>query len=120
MIKAVDHVQMAMPTGGEAKATAFYEGILGVPRIAKPLHLASRGGCWFESETVKIHLGVEQDFRPARKAHPGLLVEDLARLTAELERAGHPVNSDLPLEGYERVYVDDPFGNRLELLEPTP
>ncbi len=119
MITAVDHVQLAMPPGGEARAEAFYEGILGIPRIPKPAHLAKRGGCWFESETVKIHLGVEADFRPARKAHPGLLVEDLAGLAATLDRAGHRLDRDEPLEGYERLYVDDPFGNRLELMEAT-
>jgi catechol 2,3-dioxygenase-like lactoylglutathione lyase family enzyme len=119
MIRAVDHVQLAMPPAGEAEAEAFYQGILGIPRIPKPPHLAKRGGCWFESAAVKIHLGVEPHFRPAKKAHPGLLVDDLGTLAAELERAGHRVNRDEPLEGYERVYVDDPFGNRLELMEPT-
>jgi catechol 2,3-dioxygenase-like lactoylglutathione lyase family enzyme len=117
MITAVDHVQLAMPSGGEDEAAAFYEGVLGIPRIPKPPHLAKRGGCWFESEAVKIHLGVEADFRPAKKAHPGLLVDGLARLIELLGHAGYPVNSDEPLEGYHRVYVDDPFGNRLELME---
>jgi catechol 2,3-dioxygenase-like lactoylglutathione lyase family enzyme len=117
MINAVDHVQLAMPPGGEDVAAAFYEGVLGIPRIPKPPHLAKRGGCWFESDAVKIHLGVEADFRPAKKAHPGLLVDDLGRLIGDLELAGHRVNRDEPLEGYHRVYVDDPFGNRLELME---
>src|SRR5882757_8773275 len=109
MINAVDHVQLAMPPGGEDEAAAFYEGVLGIPWIPKPPHLAKRGGCWFESDAVKIHLGVEADFRPAKKAHPGLLVDDLGRLIGDLELAGHRVNSDEPLEGYHRVYVDDPF-----------
>ena len=117
MITAVDHVQLAMPPGGEDLAVRFYEGILGIPRIPKPPNLAGRGGCWFESRTVKVHLGVEVGFIAARKAHPGLLVDDLARLVGELERAGHRVVTDEPLEGYGRAYVDDPFGNRVELLE---
>jgi len=108
-----------MPAGGEDAATAFYEGLLGIPRIAKPSHLAVRGGCWFERDELKIHLGIEAEFRPARKAHPALLVERLSDLVAELRRAGSTVRDDEPLEGYDRVYVDDPFGNRVELLEPT-
>jgi catechol 2,3-dioxygenase-like lactoylglutathione lyase family enzyme len=118
-IRAVDHVQLAMPAGGEAEATAFYEGLLGITRVPKPPHLERRGGCWFEDGAVKVHLGVEADFRPARKAHPALLVEDLAALVRALEAAGRPVTADEPLEGYERAYTEDPFGNRIELMEPT-
>jgi catechol 2,3-dioxygenase-like lactoylglutathione lyase family enzyme len=116
-ITALDHVQLAMPAGREAAARAFYEGVLGVPEVQKPPILAKRGGCWFERDAVKIHLGVEADFRPARKAHPALLVEDLEALKASLEAAGFLPRSDEPLTGYDRVYVDDPFGNRIELLE---
>lgn len=121
-IVGIDHVQLAMPAGEEAAAQAFYEGLLGVPRVPKPPHLERRGGCWFEHSlpngTVKIHLGVEETFRAARKAHPALLVDGLAALVERLEVAGVTVRDDEPLEGYDRVYVDDPFGNRLELLEP--
>ena len=121
-IVAIDHVQLAMPAGEEAAAQAFYEGLLGLPRVPKPPHLEARGGCWFESDTVKIHLGVEQPtdspFHPARKAHPALLVNDLPALVERLRAAGVPVRDDDPLEGYDRVYVDDPFGNRIELMEP--
>ncbi|HSP65584.1 MAG TPA: hypothetical protein VLO10_05270, partial [Candidatus Deferrimicrobium sp.] len=74
-VRAIDHVQLAMPAGGEERASAFYEALLGIPRVAKPAHLARRGGCWFEAGTVRIHLGVEADFRPARKAHPALVVD---------------------------------------------
>jgi len=116
----VDHIQLAMPAGREAEARAFYAGLLGVPEIAKPPALAKRGGAWFEGPRVKIHLGVEADFRPARKAHPGLLVEDLPGIARALEAAGYSLKRDEPLEGYDRVFVDDPFGNRLELLEPKP
>jgi catechol 2,3-dioxygenase-like lactoylglutathione lyase family enzyme len=117
-ITALDHVQLAMPAGREDEARAFYQDLLGIPEARKPPNLARRGGCWFERGTLKVHLGVEADFRPARKAHPAFLVESLAELAAALGRAGHPVRTDEPLEGYARVYVDDPFGNRIELLEP--
>ncbi|MXX43818.1 MAG: glyoxalase [Acidimicrobiales bacterium] len=117
-IVAIDHVQLAMPPGREAEAQAFYEGLLGLARVPKPAHLERRGGCWFESDTVKIHFGVEDLFSPARKAHPALQVQDLPALVEQLRTAGVPVRDDGPLEGHDRVYVDDPFGNRLELLEP--
>jgi catechol 2,3-dioxygenase-like lactoylglutathione lyase family enzyme len=117
-IEAFDHVQLAMPPGGEAAARAFYADLLGIPEQPKPPPLAARGGCRFERGGLKVHLGVEADFRPARKAHPAFIVSGLAALVATLEAAGHPARNDEPLPGYDRVYVDDPFGNRLELLEP--
>jgi catechol 2,3-dioxygenase-like lactoylglutathione lyase family enzyme len=107
-----------MPPGREEEARAFYEGVLGIPEVQKPPNLAKRGGCWFVRGTVKIHLGVEDGFRPARKAHPAFLVEDLPGLRSLLEAAGFRPRFDEPLEGYDRIYVDDPFGNRIELLEP--
>src|SRR5262245_50068299 len=119
MIVGIDHVQLAMPAGRENEARAFYTGLLGIPEVAKPTELAKRGGVWFESEHVKIHLGVEAEFRPARKAHPALRVRDLPALVQRLRDAGIEPRADDPLPGYDRVYVDDPFGNRLELLEPT-
>jgi len=118
-LRGIDHVQLAMPEGGEDEARAFYGGLLGVPEQPKPAHLAARGGCWFESPHLKLHLGVEAEFRPARKAHPALLVEDLPELLDALRTAGVEVVDDEPLEGYQRAYVSDPFGNRLELLEPV-
>jgi len=117
-IVRLDHVQLAMPPGGEDEARAFYAGLLGIPEQPKPPHLAKRGGCWFERGALKLHLGVEKDFAPAKKAHPALIVEDLATLVAALKSARHRVVEDEPLEGYHRVYVDDPFGNRIELMEP--
>ena len=116
-IVGLDHVQLAMPAGREAEARAFYQGILGIPEVPKPSNLVTRGGCWFELGAVKVHLGVEVDFRPARKAHPAFLVEDLAAVMSTLAAAGVAMRRDEPLEGYDRVYVDDPFGNRIELLE---
>jgi len=119
-VVGVDHVQLAMPAGREAEARAFYDGLLGIPEIAKPPVLAARGGAWFESGRLKIHLGVDRDFRPAQKAHPGLLVSDLEALIERLRAAGLAIVDDEPLAGYLRVFVNDPFGNRLELMEPRP
>ena len=115
----VDHVQLAMPEGREAEAIVFYGGLLGIEHVPKPPHLAVRGGCWFEREELRIHLGVEQDFRPAKKAHPALEVDGLRELVGELRQHAVPVYDNEPLEGYDRVYVEDPFGNRIELLEPN-
>ncbi len=117
-IRAIDHVQLAMPAGQEEDARRFYRDLLGIPEQPKPPHLAARGGCWFENSALKIHLGVEKDFRPARKAHPALLVKDLSSLKKTLSDAGCRLVDDEPLEGYDRCYVDDPFGNRIELMEP--
>jgi catechol 2,3-dioxygenase-like lactoylglutathione lyase family enzyme len=116
-ITGIDHVQLAMPPGGEARAEAFYAGLLGLVRVAKPPHLEVRGGCWFESPRAKLHLGVEAEFQPARKAHPALLVDDLPALADRLAAAGVEVRDEGGLEGYDQRYVDDPFGNRIELLQ---
>ena len=118
-VVSLDHVQLAMPPGREDDARAFYEKVLELPEAQKPPHLAKRGGCWFERGSLKIHLGVETDFRAAKKAHPALIVHDLANLSTRLAKAGFPVRSEELLEGYVRVYVDDPFGNRIELMEPN-
>ena len=117
-VTAIHHVQLAMPPGGDTQARAFYSGVLGIPEVPQPSNLAVRGGCWFDRGSLKIHLGIEADFRPARKAHPALLVQDLAALQQKLVAAGCIVNDGEPLEGYHRIYTEDPFGNRIELLEP--
>lgn len=114
----IDHVQLAMPEGAEDEARRFYTGLLGIPETPKPPKLAARGGCWFEDGDLKIHLGVEADFRAARKAHPALIVSGLRGLVARLEADGVTVKDDDELQGYDRIYVDDPFGNRIELMEP--
>lgn len=116
-IVGIDHVQLAMPAGREDEAREFYARLLGIPERAKPADLVKRGGVWFEDGALKIHLGVDEEFRPARKAHPALIVRDLRLLVARLRAAGIDV-VDAPLERYERVYVSDPFGNRIELMEP--
>ncbi|MGB5760012.1 MAG: VOC family protein [Acidimicrobiales bacterium] len=116
-IESIDHVQLAMPPGGEEAARRFYGQLLGIPETPKPPHLATRGGCWFERGGLKVHLGVEADFTPARKAHPALAVTGLRDLVAHLAASGVAIRDDEPLPGFDRVYVDDPFGNRIELLE---
>jgi catechol 2,3-dioxygenase-like lactoylglutathione lyase family enzyme len=113
----LDHVQLAMPSGREADAVGFYEGVLGIPQVPKPPHLAVRGGCWFERGELKVHVGVEADFRPATKAHPAFIVDGLDALVAAVRSAGLHAD-DEPLDGYHRAYVEDPFGNRIELMEP--
>jgi catechol 2,3-dioxygenase-like lactoylglutathione lyase family enzyme len=116
-VRRLDHVLLAMPAGREADARKFYQDILGIPEAQKPAELAARGGCWFEDGELKVHLGIEKNFAPARKAHPAFLVDDLAGLTAVLTKAGYAIAHDKPLEGYDRIFVDDPFGNRIELME---
>lgn len=106
-----------MPAAREDEAVAFYQDLLGLPQVPKPEPLAARGGCWFEQDGLRIHLGVDPDFRPARKAHPALLVRGLAALADRLRAADVPVTGGEPLGDEARVYVDDPFGNRIELLE---
>jgi catechol 2,3-dioxygenase-like lactoylglutathione lyase family enzyme len=117
-VEKLDHVQLAMPSGREDEARRFYTGVLGIPEVPKPPHLALRGGAWFEDGELKVHLGVDKDFRPATKAHPAFLVRDLRRLADELRASGFAVADDEPLEGYDRrIFTADPFGNRIELLE---
>ena len=117
-LQAVDHVQLAMPRGEEAAARRFYGGLLGLPEHPKPPELAKRGGCWFESDVVRVHLGVEEPFRPARKAHIAFKVDEVAALAARARDGGFEVVEDSDLPGHERVFIYDPFGNRLEFLRP--
>jgi catechol 2,3-dioxygenase-like lactoylglutathione lyase family enzyme len=113
---AIDHVQLAMPPGDERKARAFYSGLLGMAELPKPPELAKRGGCWFGSGEVQLHLGVESDFRPAKKAHPALRCCDYAALVERLRDAGIAVNEPDDIPGVKRCHVHDPFGNRIELI----
>ena len=118
-IIGLDHVQLAMPAGQEPLAREFYAGVLGLVEEAKPAHLARRGGVWFKGGSLRLHLGVDSDFRPARKAHPAFLVDGLAALADRCRSAGYLPMTDEPLEGFNRIYVFDPFGNRIELIEPA-
>jgi catechol 2,3-dioxygenase-like lactoylglutathione lyase family enzyme len=116
-IVGLDHVQLAMPSGGEAQARAFYGGLLGLREVPKPTQLAARGGCWFEGPGTQLHLGVEAEFVPARKAHPALRVDDLEACRALLAGAGVPITPDDTLPHLRRFYAADPFGNRIEFLQ---
>jgi catechol 2,3-dioxygenase-like lactoylglutathione lyase family enzyme len=113
---AIDHVQLAMPPEAEELARRFYSGLLGLREVAKPPELAKRGGCWFESGTVQVHLGVENDFRAARKAHPALKCSDYEGLVSKLRSAGVEVNEVDDIPGVRRGHIHDPFGNRIELI----
>jgi catechol 2,3-dioxygenase-like lactoylglutathione lyase family enzyme len=112
------HVQLAIPPGSENLAREFYGTVLGMRELPKPAVLAARGGCWFRAGGWEIHLGVEQEFVPARKAHPGVLVANLDGLAGRLSAAGHSVQWDGEFPGHSRFYARDPYGNRLEFLEP--
>lgn len=114
---AIDHVQLTMPPNQEDLARSFYRDVLGLHELPKPAELARRGGAWFGSGSVQLHLGVEADFRPARKAHPAIRVTLLDGLADRLSADGHEVQFDDKLPGVRRFYVFDPFGNRLEFLE---
>lgn len=113
------HVQVSCPEGGEDEARRFYAGALAIPEISKPPALAGRGGCWFRGESVEIHVGVEAGFRPAAKAHPALLVDDLEGTTQRVADAGFPVSWDDDLPGFRRFYTADGNGNRVEMLSPA-
>jgi catechol 2,3-dioxygenase-like lactoylglutathione lyase family enzyme len=112
-----DHVQLAMPRGGEAEGRRFYCDVLGMTELPKPPDLAARGGAWFSAGTVQLHLGVDADFKPAQKAHPALVVRGLDDYVARARAAGCCIVDDDPLPGWRRIFLNDPFGNRLELME---
>ncbi|CAG7647071.1 VOC family protein [Actinacidiphila bryophytorum] len=120
MLTAVDHVQLAAPPGSEDRLRGYYTGVLGMAEIPKPPVPAARGGCWFQAGQVQLHLGIEADFRPAKKAHPGLRVTGIEAYAARLAERGAQVVWDDSLPGHRRFYSEDPVGNRLEFLEPVP
>jgi catechol 2,3-dioxygenase-like lactoylglutathione lyase family enzyme len=119
LVEGLHHVQLAMPRGQEDTARAFFVGVLGMTEVDKPSVLAARGGAWFRAGGLELHLGVEEDFRPARKGHPGILVGDLDEVVERLRGAGQEVTWDGDFPGFRRVYAVDPFGNRLEFLQPA-
>ncbi|MEU9214012.1 VOC family protein [Streptomyces sp. NPDC048415] len=119
MLAAVDHVQLAAPPGSEDRLRAYYVDVLGMAEMPKPTVLAARGGCWFQAGAVQLHLGIEPDFRAAKKAHPGLRVTGIEAYAARLQALGAPVTWDDNLPGHRRFYSEDPVGNRLEFLEPN-
>ncbi|GGO88385.1 VOC family protein [Wenjunlia tyrosinilytica] len=119
MISSLDHVQLAAPPGSEERLRAYYLDILGMAEADKPPALATRGGCWFEAGALRLHIGIEADFRPARKAHPGITVTGIEDFARRISARGATVTWDDNLPGHRRFYSEDPFGNRLEFLEPT-
>jgi catechol 2,3-dioxygenase-like lactoylglutathione lyase family enzyme len=118
VFRGFHHLQLAMPPGEEGAARQFFVGVLGLEEIPKPPVLAARGGAWFAGGGLELHLGVEEDFRPAKKAHPAILVDDIEDLVARLAASGQQATWDGDFPGFRRVYAADPFGNRLEFLEP--
>ncbi|GAB5349873.1 VOC family protein [Alteriqipengyuania sp. 357] len=116
VLLAYDHVQLAIPRGGEDRARAFFVDLIGMREVPKPVTLSPHG-CWFEAGAVSLHIGVDPDFRPATKAHPAFLVADLEDLRTRLEAAGVACREDKPLAGYLRFFAEDPFGNRLEFMQ---
>lgn len=115
----IHHVQLAAPPGSESAARAFWCGTLGFDEINKPPALVDRGGCWFRGHGIEVHIGIDGEFRPAARAHPGLLVRDVDAWASRLADAGHGVEWDGGFPGMRRFYTADPFGNRLEFLEPV-
>ena len=112
----IEHIQLAMPVGEEDAARRFYSDVLGMNEVPKPENLAKRGGCWFQTRDVRVHLGVQTDFIPATKAHPAFIVDEFDALCERLDAAGFHCNDDEALIGFRRTYVSDPFGNRIELM----
>lgn len=119
-LPSVHHLMVAIPTDGEPAARAFYGDLLGFQEIPKPAEMAGRGGLWFATGNLDLHLGTEEPFRPARKAHVAYEVRDLDALRSRLTARGYPTRDDVRLPGYRRFHTEDPFGNRVELLEPEP
>lgn len=115
-VVGIDHVQLAMPAGAEGKARTFYGDILGLREIPKPAETASRGGVWFWCGSMQLHLGIESNFRPAKKAHPALTIEGYAELLKTLTETGYEVIEDTSLPAITRCFTCDPFGNRIELI----
>jgi catechol 2,3-dioxygenase-like lactoylglutathione lyase family enzyme len=118
-VLGIDHVQLAAPPGREDEARAFYGELLGMPELPKPEPIRARGGCWFAAGSQELHVGVENPFAPARKAHPGLVASDLDAIRARFQAAGLQYEDDAKIEGVDRLFVHDPFGNRLELRAAT-
>ncbi len=116
-VLGLDHVQLAMPPGGEQEARVFYGQLLGLSELTKPSELASRGGAWFQCGELQLHLGVEKQFLPAKKAHPALRVTELSALSGVLIAGGWQVTQDTSVPSIRRAFTEDPFGNRIELVE---
>ncbi|AXI47856.1 glyoxalase [Sulfitobacter sp. SK012] len=119
MIEELHHIQIAIPKNQENKARTFYGGILGFSEIEKPSALRGRGGVWFQAHGIRLHIGVEDPFTPAKKAHPGFRVTSLKHAVSHLDASGIAYRTDMDFPDMKRIYINDPFGNRIELLEVT-
>ena len=117
MIGSLDHIQLAMPEGREDEAIAFFSGLLGFSEEPKPWPLSERGGCWFSSGSCKLHVGVDKAFAPQKKAHPAFLSDDIDKLANALKNDGWPVRWDTDLLDRKRFYTEDPFANRIEIMQ---
>lgn len=117
VFKSIHHVQLAAPSGSESTARTFYGDILGFTEVEKPELLKKRGGVWFAFGSYQIHIGIEEPFTPAQKAHPGFRIENLNALKIRLSECDINFVIDTDLPGADRIYVHDPFGNRIEILE---
>ena len=115
-ITGIDHIQIAAPSGSEKAARRFYGELLGMEEIPKPNSLKARGGCWFRAGLHEVHIGIQQDFMPAEKAHPGFTVNALEQLKLRLQELGYAIIEDEPINGRCRFFTHDPFGNRIEFL----
>ncbi|WP_342514091.1 VOC family protein [Sporosarcina sp. FSL K6-1522] len=116
-LTGIDHIQIAAPAGSEDAARQFYGELLGMNEIPKPENLQARGGCWFQCGPQEMHIGIQPDFAPAKKAHPGFTVQALDQLKERLEKAGYAISNEPPIAGRARFFTHDPFGNRIEFLE---
>lgn len=116
-IISIDHIQVAAPPNHEESARTFYGETLGLEEVEKPTSLQRRGGCWFQIGAQQLHVGTQEDFTPSKKAHPAFVVKDLTELRNNLQRKGIEIKPDTPIDGRERFFVKDPFGNRIEFLE---
>ena len=116
-IRGLDHIQLAAPPHSETTARTFYGELLGMKELPKPENLKGRGGCWFQCGTQEVHIGIQKEFSPAKKAHPGFTVNGLQELKTRIESAGFVITEEPPIDGRQRFFTHDPFGNRIEFLE---
>lgn len=116
LLIGIDHIQIAAPPNSEVTARTFYGDLLGMEEIPKPENLRNRGGCWFRCGSQEVHIGIQADFTPAEKAHPGFIINNIEGLKSLLENNGYVIKEEPPIDGRARFFTIDPFGNRIEFL----